>query len=316
MRETRMDEHEVRDESAHKDFTIIPNTVILWPGMTHSALRLYLWYKMVCGEKPGGRCWTSLNTVADGCAMSRHTVIAARKKLTELGLVDVSRSKTSAGNSKITVTIKNVWGKEVSWRQVNGSAKQALAVQGSSAKQTLTPVQSAHSASAIRALELDLLNYSKVNKTSPLAGDSEIGFALDGEKKHQPDEADKLAKKLYQGLHRYDLVLRWPNMGAWGTVIRKFLKETTCTVEKFSSVLDWYVEHIRDEFVPQAYSAKSFVEKFEKIVAAKNRSQEDNHEPVEDEYVPPPRATPEETAARRARMEAEDAMFDLPQGAK
>ena len=33
----------------------------------------------------------------------------------------------------------------------------------------------------------------------------------------------------------------------------------------------WYIKHIEDEYMPEAFSGKSFREKFDKIVSAKKR---------------------------------------------
>ncbi len=73
-------------------FAMIPYDVITMEGITPPAMKLYVWYKMICGESEEGRCWQSLTVIAKGSGMNRSTIIRARKKLEELGLIVVERA--------------------------------------------------------------------------------------------------------------------------------------------------------------------------------------------------------------------------------
>ncbi len=46
--------------------------------------------------------------------------------------------------------------------------------------------------------------------------------------------------------------------------------------ERIENVLDWYVEHLKDKYVPRVYSADGFRNKFFQIEAAMEKFEDDN----------------------------------------
>jgi hypothetical protein len=69
--------------------------------------------------------------------------------------------------------------------------------------------------------------------------------------------------KLYQGLASKRKIMRKPNLIAWAKEF-KAMKATIPTAE-IIKVRDWYIANIGKGYMPQAYSAKSFRDKFPNI---------------------------------------------------
>lgn len=107
--------------------------------------------------------------------------------------------------------------------------------------------------------------------------------AFDEENRHVASRKDlspsSLASMLYEGLSNKRLIMRQPNLGGWSKEFESLLEEIMsrdsidrCSgLRHLKSVLSWYIDHVRDEYMSQAYSAKSFHEKFISIEAARNR---------------------------------------------
>lgn len=113
------------------------------------------------------------------------------------------------------------------------------------------------------------------------------GFHIPGEeiapkeKSYFRQSAELLMRKLDEKRRLY----RDPNPSKWAETIRLFMIESSIDRKHFSRVLEWYVENIeRSNWVPDAFSASAFCEKFERIEAAMRRSGED--EP-EEQWTPP-----------------------------
>ena len=85
----------------------------------------------------------------------------------------------------------------------------------------------------------------------------------------------------------------------WKATFKKFIDLPEVGFRRFRPVLDWYCEHLKDEYVPIAYSAKTFCDKFTRIESAMLRYNEDEQEKelATDPDAPPPGyipPTPEE----------------------
>lgn len=80
----------------------------------------------------------------------------------------------------------------------------------------------------------------------------------------------KNAKRLYKVLAKKRKIMRTPNIKSW---CRSFAKlERDVPKKKIREVISWYGKNVGEEFIPQAYSAKAFCDKFENIVAAMIRN--------------------------------------------
>lgn len=77
-----------------------------------------------------------------------------------------------------------------------------------------------------------------------------------------PEFSRECVKLLADALNQHHK-LRKVNHSAWVSHFDKLSK--TQTPERIQQVLQWYCDHIGGEFIPEAYSAKSFREKFKAI---------------------------------------------------
>lgn len=94
----------------------------------------------------------------------------------------------------------------------------------------------------------------------------------------------KAAGHLYDELKAKRRIMRKPSLLAWGAEIKKFLIDSGIDRKEFKDTLIWYGEHCTDQFVPRAYSAKSFCERYVQILDAKDRY-EYEHKPSKSQQV-------------------------------
>lgn len=95
----------------------------------------------------------------------------------------------------------------------------------------------------------------------------ETGFNFTEKREPEKKSASRIfAEKLHSSLSVKRKIFRPVDIKLWTKEIAKFIAESDLSVEEFEKVLDWYCDHVGEEFVSQAYSAKSFVEKFPYIV--------------------------------------------------
>jgi hypothetical protein len=69
-------------------------------------------------------------------------------------------------------------------------------------------------------------------------------------------------KILYTALSRYKKISGKPPLKKWRASFEKLRRNEGVDKERITSVLYWYVNHLRDKYTPKAYSGKSFREKF------------------------------------------------------
>lgn len=276
--------------SERDNFTMVPNIIFEYPDLSHTAFRLYVWYRKVCGSKnDDGKCWMSLKSLGKKCRMDRRTVIAARDKLEELGLIEVKRSPESNGSLKIIITLVDIWDLNRELQNNNSVDKRAVQNNNSySTKQQLVQVQNNNS------IKIPLNNTKEqdsdaVPKRTARFDQSDFslgkgkGFLLDKNKKTKPkDFPDKAVHILHDELSKRRKIMRKPNLNKWASTVRKFLNETDCTEDEFKNVLSWYIQHVGEEFIPQAYSAESFCTNFVRLRDKMERNIEQ-----EGEYIPP-----------------------------
>lgn len=101
-------EEYTRVETEERDyFTTIPNMLFDLP-LTHTAFKLYCWYRKVCGNRTDdGACWMSLDTVTKRCRMDRRTVISAREQLLEHDLIKMTHERNCDGSTRVVVTLND-----------------------------------------------------------------------------------------------------------------------------------------------------------------------------------------------------------------
>ena len=74
-----------------------------------------------------------------------------------------------------------------------------------------------------------------------------------------------LAKQLKTALQKKNKLMRRSAVSKWATEFKKFQKDTEVEWSRIQSVMSWYCDHIGQEYLPRAYSAASFCDKFNQI---------------------------------------------------
>ena len=112
----------------------------------------------------------------------------------------------------------------------------------------------------------------KNNKLSPSPkGDEPRGGFFDIGVQREKDVSDVFAERLYDLLSEKRLIFRRPSLKAWATEIRGFINLSGYSPDEIDSVLNWYKENVSSPYTPQAFSAKSFCEKFGRLFVMMNR---------------------------------------------
>lgn len=87
----------------------------------------------------------------------------------------------------------------------------------------------------------------------------------------QADQYQLAAKQLWFALADKGLLGAKSNISKWAAPFRKYAASTGFNWESFQEVLNWYCDHIGEKYIPHAFSATSFCEKFPAIKIAKDR---------------------------------------------
>jgi len=85
------------------------------------------------------------------------------------------------------------------------------------------------------------------------------------------DQAEELSKRFRAGLIRKRKIKNRTPYRSWSREFQKAIDDGVFSPDVASQVVDWYIENVGGEFIPVAYSAKQFVEKFSRIVAQMER---------------------------------------------
>jgi hypothetical protein len=86
------------------------------------------------------------------------------------------------------------------------------------------------------------------------------------------------AKQLYETLASKRCIMRKASIKQWANEFR--LLAEYVDQQRIHEVLDWYTANCRAQYVPEAFSAKSFRSKFPNIEAAMERSQPAKRHPI------------------------------------
>ena len=79
-----------------------------------------------------------------------------------------------------------------------------------------------------------------------------------------------LAIKLKKILKRNNKITRTPNLSNWSKEFKDLL--SNISKKEILQTLKWYDKHMKDQYVPKAYAAKSFCENYNRIVDAMKRA--------------------------------------------
>ena len=91
-------------------------------------------------------------------------------------------------------------------------------------------------------------------------------------KKIEPTFDERLAKKLFECLLNKRKIMRSVKINKWSRVFKSIRTEEGIEKPRIKEVLNWYIDHISEKYIPQAYSAQSFKDKFFKIETAMERN--------------------------------------------
>jgi len=108
-------------------------------------------------------------------------------------------------------------------------------------------------------------NYIKEKEKNSTTFKNEFQFALNFEKTIYK----KCAETFYNALQKKRKIYRRVSVHLWEKEFQKLIQEAG--KEKVLTVLKWYIKHIGEKYIPSAYSARTFREKFPQIEDAKNR---------------------------------------------
>lgn len=114
-------------------------------------------------------------------------------------------------------------------------------------------------------------------------GDGLTGFPINKRTSTDTDDQNlqytkSVTKELYDALAKRRKIMRNVNLGKWSSKIKKFLADSPITQSEFDRVLKWYINNIDGKYVPRAYSAATFCEKFVSIKDAYERNQMSDEE--------------------------------------
>jgi len=85
-------------------------------------------------------------------------------------------------------------------------------------------------------------------------------------------ECQEYAIQLKRGLGENNRIMRNVNLVKWRQEFYDFMSDTKIDAARLRRVLTWYCNNIGEQFVPKAYSAKSFCDKFNNIEDAAIRA--------------------------------------------
>lgn len=246
-------------DKSRTGFIMIPNVVVEWPGMTHTAFRLYVWYKRTAGE--GGTCWRSLSSAAEQCGMRRQSVVDSRELLIRMGLITVKRERAKNSNERVHVRIVDVWDQNVDYMSKKESPSSV--------------VRSGYAGGYVPATRGVRSGYSSKNQgiknTLSPNGDGTSGLLTPAVEKTPTRLA---AEKLCQALLDKGILEKGekPNLGVWSRQFDEHIRKHNIVVEEFVDLLEDYCRHIGEEYAPVAESASGFCKKYKAIKRARIRN--------------------------------------------
>ncbi len=273
-----MDGYNVQDPSARRYFTMIPNIVIENQKLSHAAMRLYFWYKRVCGDGNGG-CYQSLTTICQNCSMRRQTAVNARRELEDHKLVETTRRKRKDGSDIITVTIIDVW--EENDRRSDSATQPP---KGESERETspgpkgrLAPVRKGD----CKKTTLKKTTKKKISRNRTTVSTEQPSFHLNGRRTKRKIQNKLLTEfdvqaggRLLEILQKYDIDLGHRiKVETLAENIHKLRTREKNPVDesRIKILITWYRDHYSDEYVPGLRKRDDFRNNFGAIEAAMSR---------------------------------------------
>jgi len=86
------------------------------------------------------------------------------------------------------------------------------------------------------------------------------------------DEYQPIAEKLYEIIRSHKKIIHPPRIiSAWANQIRRIEEENGIDFHRIKKALEWYKDHVGDDYVPVIESGGALREKFLKLESAMNR---------------------------------------------
>ena len=264
----------IQDESAHRFFTQIPNIIIDNRELSHTAFRLYIWYKKVCGES--GQCYQSIKTISEGCSMRRQSVIKSRRELEAQGLIRVEKSNNKNGSIQITVIILDIWKRN---NKVYEVVRMGYAVPKRGVRMGY-----------VGGVRMGYCNKNPLeNKKGSLSTPKGVDQTCDSSfspnerirKKRQPTKFHhRCAREFAKVVSSHIKINCRANMIEWANQFRKMEENDKVPKSTIRDTIKWYSRNIGGDYIPQAYSAKAFRQKYMdgKFTGAMEREKNGNGE--------------------------------------
>ncbi len=248
-----MKTHKIIDESAHDNYTQIPN-ILHSKELSSTAFRLYLWFKGVSRDK--GSCWQCLNTISMGCQMSKPTITKGRRELEDQGLITTVRKIQENGSDKLIIKITDIWEENKDAFDIFQPQERKKRLHGQVKKNGLA-----------KPKKLPLIRYT--NK--------EEGAKAPSRKRKTPSSFDRKATKQFRCVVESHIkVNKKANMDQWAHQFRLLRERDGVTEDEIRKAINWYKVWIGLDYMPEAYSAETFREKYNnnQIPAAMKRTEE------------------------------------------
>lgn len=261
------------DFEAAQGFTIVYNAFVDRHMKYLSRLEALAYITLCRFAGARKEAWPSYGTMANLMGASRSSVIRAIQSLVDRGLVKVQSRERENGSSTsnlylITDIQKDTYKQTSSIENETGGG--VVATPGWCRGDTrgsvvATPPEEEH------------INkkHTTLRPGNPDAvRECDFGFDLNEKSPEQIIPENKVrsaVNKLYEAIASKRLLRERPSLIGWEATIRNLLDKITMPEEDFYKSLEWYCEHIGEEFVPVACSAKSFSKKFEQIYNAWER---------------------------------------------
>lgn len=96
----------------------------------------------------------------------------------------------------------------------------------------------------------------------------------------------KCSSRLESVLRKKRRIYRKVNKANWAKTFKKFRTENNLKKKEIKEVLSWYIKHFGEQYVPKAYSAEKFCEKFADVQYAMEQKRTESLNDS-DEYTPP-----------------------------
>lgn len=111
------------DNSKDRDYFVLTPQIVWALCETPAEFTLWNVVKMIAGET--GECWVGTNDLATLAMCSKPTVIAARKRLLEIGLLngEMRKHNKHSDNAVWHLSIPNLWKQNIEWRDEHNKLK-------------------------------------------------------------------------------------------------------------------------------------------------------------------------------------------------